>query len=465
MDNKALAPLAVAALLALAHCTGQSSGAPAPDGGLAGSEGGVPADGGAEGGGDAAPAGACTRAAGPGVAHKDTIAADETWKAADGPHVVTFDIKVSKGATLTIEPCAEVRLKSGYGIVVEGNLVAQGTATTPITFDADDPATPWGYLQVFAPGTVKLAYATLSHGGGQTSNSYGMIEARGDQLLAAQPILKVDHVTVSGSASYGVSLRAGGGFTADSQALTITQAKTAPMRIVPRLASNIPAGGYTGNTEDAIVVETEAYGEVNYEDVTFHDRGVPYRIGGDTTLGDLKVGPNHFTLTLEAGVKLAFKKNGVLGAVDSSGTTGVLVANGTLARPVVLTSAATTPAAGDWVGVQLGAVADPGFKLDHVEIRYAGGASQSSGHHCQPNPTVAGQQSLNDDAALAIYHEPSTQYLTSSLVADSAADGVNNAYTGAYFDSKAGNTFMNIASCQVTLPLPATGLCPSQGCP
>ncbi|HSQ64272.1 MAG TPA: hypothetical protein VLM85_13690 [Polyangiaceae bacterium] len=412
-----------------------------------------------------APVSTCAAPAGPGTQHKDAIAADETWKAADGPHIVTFDINVNAGATLTIEPCAEVRIQNGYSIVVEGNLVAEGTATSPIKIGADDPSTPWGDLQVFAPGTMKLAYATVSDGGGQTVNAYGVIEARGDQLQPAQQVLKVDHVTVSNSASYGVSLRAGGAFTVDSQALTIAGSKKAPMRILPRLASNIPSGTYTGNADDAIVVETESYGEVNYEDVTFHDRGVPYRIGGDTTFGDLKVGPNHFTLTLEAGVKLAFKQNGVLGAVEGSSSTGVIVANGTASQPVVFTSAAPAPAAGDWVGIQFGKVVDPGFKLDHVEIRYAGGASQSSGHHCQPNPTVSGQQSLNDDSALAIYHAPASQYLTNSLIADSAADGVDNAYTGTYFDFKPTNTFTNVAGCQVTYPLPTTGLCPNMGCP
>ena len=422
-------------------------------------------NGSADGGADGPPASTCATPSGPGVQHHDTITADETWTAADGPHLVTFGIQVDPGATLTIEPCAEVRLQSGYSIVVEGHLVAEGSAARPITFHADDPAHPWGYLQVFAPGTMKLAYATVSGGGGDTVNGLGMIEARGDQLLPAQEILKLDHVTVAGSASYGVSLRGGGALTKDSQALTITGSGKAAMRILPRLATNIPAGTYTGNTDDAIVVETEAYGEVNYEDVTYHDRGVPYRIGADYTAGDLRVGPQHFTLTLEAGVKLAFKKAGALRAISTAASTGVIVAAGAAGKPVVFTSAAASPAAGDWVGIELGAYADPGFKLDHVEIRYAGGPSQANGHHCQPNPTVTGEQSHNDDAALAIYHQPAREYLTNSVVASSAGDGVNNAYTGQYVDAKPTNTFTDIASCAVSMPLPPTGLCPSSGCP
>ncbi|MBS1149964.1 MAG: Fibronectin type domain protein [Myxococcaceae bacterium] len=430
---------ALLSLLVVSALVGCDSSNPLPDGGSA-----------------------CPAPTGAGVSHNATISADETWKASDGPHTVTFGIKVSKGATLTIEPCATVRLKAGYSIVVEGNLVAEGTATTPIALMPDDAAQPWGFLQVFAPGTIKLAYASVSGGGGETTNAFGMIEARGDQLLPAQEILKLDHVAVTGSASYGVSLRAGGAFTKDSRDVVISGSKKAAMRIVPRLASNLPTGVYTGNTEDAIVVETEAYSEVNVEDVVFHDRGVPYRVGGDVTMGRMVVGPKRFTLTLEAGVTLRFKKDGKLTVTnDQAVSTGLLVIAGTAAKKVVLTSASNPPAAGDWVGIELGKVADPAFKLDHAEIRYAGGPSFASSFHCQPNPTVPGAYSQNEDAALSLYHQPAGAVLTNSLIADSKGVGVNLAYTGAYVDHVPTNTFTNVASCKVSFPRPTVGVCPS----
>ena len=406
----------------------------------------------------------CPAPTGAGVSHSGTISASETWKAADGPHLVTFDVDVSHGATLTIEPCADVRVKAGYTLVVEGTLIAEGTAAKPITLEADDPAKPWGFMQVFAPGTIRLAYATLSNAGAEMTNAYGALEARGDQALPAQEILKVDHVTVRNSVNYGVSLRSGAAFTADSQALTVTGSALEPLRILPRLATNLPTGTYTGNTSDGIRVETESYGDVNVENVTFHDRGVPYFIGGPYTFGELVVGPGAYTLTLEAGVVFKFKKNGGLRAESNNGSTGLIVASGTQAKPVVFTSLEAAPAAGDWRGIELGSV--PGaFAFDHVEVHYAGGASQSSGHHCQPNPAVTGEQSHDDDASLAIYHQPGHAYLTNSLIADSAGDAVDLAYQGSYVDFKPTNTFTNVASCQVTLPLPTAGLCPNQGCP
>lgn len=421
-----------------------------------------------DGGGDAGPVNTCKPAAGPGVKHNASVAADETWTAASGPHIVTFDIKVQKGATLTIEPCAEVRVLGGYTIVVEGNLVAQGIAGSPIRFVADEPSKPWGYIQVFAPGKVSLAYASIDDAGGEPVNAWGALEARGDQLMPAQEILKVEHVTVNRSSNYGVSLRAGGAFTKDSHDLVVQGAKVAPLRILPRLASNIPTGTYTGNALDAIVIETEAYGDVAVEDVTIHDRGVPYRVGADKTFGHLIVMGTAapVTLTVDPGVTLAFKKDGSAALeMDTSGgsspSKGVLVAVGTAEKPIVFTSASTAPAAKDWKGLIFGGMPDSRNRLEYVTVAYAGAPSQASSHHCEPN----GSYSTDEDASISIYGQPASAFVKNSTMKDSGRIGINLAYTGSYVDFIPTNQFVNIPGCKVSTPRPVMGTCPGTPCP
>jgi hypothetical protein len=408
----------------------------------------------------------CAAPTGAGTPHVDAIAANETWTAAGSPHLVTASIKVNAGVTLTIEPCATVKLGGSNHIEVDGTLVAEGTADKPITFAQND-AQPWGYVNVYAPGTISLAYATLTGGGGDETNAYGAIEARGDQTAPAQAILKVRNVTVASSAAYGVSIRAGGAFTADSSALVVTGSKKAPLRINPRLATTVPTGTYTGNGTDAIVVETEAYGDVNVEDVTFHDRGVPYQIGGEKTVGTFKVGGGSAlsTLTIDPNVSFRFIKGGVL-HVDtgstSSAATGALVAKGSATQPIVFTSAATPPAAGDWVGLDFGNVPSATDKLDHIEVHYAGADPQANGFHCMPNGTV----STNEDAAISIYGQPTAGMITNSLFADIAGAGINLAYKGTAVDFLTGNTFTNVTGCKVTTPKDLSGSCPtSSPCP
>lgn len=417
------------------------------------------------GGGGSAPVNECKAPAGPGVEHSGTIAADETWRAEDGPHIVTFGIDVADGAKLTIEPCAQVRVRAGYSIVVEGSLVAEGTATRPIELVADDPAQPWGFLQVFAPGTMSLAYASIDDAGGEPTNAYAAIEARGDQLLPAQEVLHVDHVTVNRSSNYGVSLRAGGAFTKDSHDLVVTGSKKAPLRILPRLASNVPTGTYTGNALDAIVVETESYGDVTLEDVTLHDRGVPYRIGGEVTMGGFVVRGESapVTLTIEPGVVMSFVESDAAWLEIDNGTAGAaLVAAGTADEPIVFTSASATPAAGDWVGVVFDGVPDPKSVLDHVEIRFAGGPSYADSHHCEPD----GKFSIDENAAVSFYGQPATQLVTNTLVSDSGRIGINLAYDGSFVDFAPGNEFVNVPGCKVSWPRNPDGSCPaSSPCP
>ena len=71
----------------------------------------------------------CAEPTGAGVTHSDTITADETWRAEDGPHLVPSGVAVR--ATVTIEPCAVVRVGEGASItigdsVTAGRVVARG---------------------------------------------------------------------------------------------------------------------------------------------------------------------------------------------------------------------------------------------------------------------------------------------------------------------------------------------------
>jgi len=412
---------------------------------------------GGKGGEDTGVVSECEATTGLGVQHEGAIDTDETWSAADSPHLVTSGVQVEPGARLEIEPCAEVRVAPAVSLVIDGELVAEGTASRPIVVTADDAGQPWGFLQVFAPGTARLTYVTLEGGGGETVNSWGALEARGDQELPAQEVLSVDHVTVLGSAAYGVSLRAGAAFTADSRDLVVTGSALAPLRILPRLGTNVPEGDYTGNGTDAIVIATEAYGDVGLEDVTLHDRGVPYHVGDSVTQGLLRVRgeSSAVTLTLDPGVTLAFAAGGRL-EVDSDGPGAALVAAGTSEAPVVFTSAVEPPSAGDWVGLVFDGVPAARSRLEHAELRHAGGPSMADGFHCEPD----GSYSTDEDTAVSIYGEPASAFITDSLVEDSGRIGVNLAYHGETVDFAATNTFTDVPGCDVSWPRDNDGNCP-----
>ncbi|MBI4356260.1 MAG: right-handed parallel beta-helix repeat-containing protein, partial [Candidatus Omnitrophica bacterium] len=98
-----------------------------------------------------------------------TIATDTTWTLAGSPYIITADVTVPSGVTLTLEPGVEVR-SNGPSLMVNGILNAQGTATQPITFTANQ-ATPspgaWGGVQLVDVGASgsQLAFCVIEYAG------------------------------------------------------------------------------------------------------------------------------------------------------------------------------------------------------------------------------------------------------------------------------------------------------------
>lgn len=92
-----------------------------------------------------------------------TITTDTTWAA--GVYVVTGNLAIAPGVTLTLEPDVEVRFNDVW-LWVRGHLQAEGMAGQPITFtsSAVTPAAgDWFYIQV--DGSASLRHCTVAYGG------------------------------------------------------------------------------------------------------------------------------------------------------------------------------------------------------------------------------------------------------------------------------------------------------------
>jgi hypothetical protein len=395
----------------------------------------------------------CPTPSGSGTTHSGSVSADTTWAAADSPHVITSAISVAKAATLTIEPCAEVRIKA-TGITVDGKLVARGTSTKPITITADD-ATPFSYVRSF--GSMDFENVTLKNGGATNDpNGLGVIDARGDSSLPPQALLRMVNVTIDGSQQWGVSLREGALFTTDSSGLTIKNAAMGAVRAEAPLAGSVPSGTYTGNGHDEITVIANV--PIDHDSI-WKARGVAYRIGDRSGNGnDMRVGSPYVpaslaTLTIESGVVVAVSPGGrILLNYNSNGTTGALNATG-----ATFTSAAASPAAGDWVGLYFGSVPASTTRLDNVRVEYAGGPSFARSYHCD----LTGGLNEAEDAAIIILAEPSSAFVTNSTIVSSAGYGIDRGWSGSQLDFMATNTFQAVAKCKQSYPRSSTGSCPA----
>ncbi len=74
-----------------------------------------------------------------GAAHAQTnitapITVNTVWRAGDGPFVLSGDVRVQNGASLTIEPGAVLYMGAGSALTVQaGTLVVDGTAAQRVT--------------------------------------------------------------------------------------------------------------------------------------------------------------------------------------------------------------------------------------------------------------------------------------------------------------------------------------------
>ena len=120
------------------------------------------------------------------------IDSDTTWSPATcDPYIVTGNLSVQSGATLNIQPGTTVKFDSSKVLAVQGTLVAQGTAASPIAFTSNltSPAKgDWGYIHFADPSTDAafdgdgnytggsiIQYAVIKYAGGASVSWRGAL--------------------------------------------------------------------------------------------------------------------------------------------------------------------------------------------------------------------------------------------------------------------------------------------------
>ncbi|MBX3229689.1 MAG: hypothetical protein KIT84_05090 [Labilithrix sp.] len=458
MMNRALRSLPLLGLLAVVACEDdRSAGAPP---GL----GAVPVT--------SPPAIACTAPTSGPTFHKGDVGPNELWRADESPHIVEYDVNVRDGATLTIEPCAEVQLAKKAHIQVaqpltpnSGTLIAEGAADRPIRFTAKD-GERWSSLVVRAPGTMRLAHVTIEGGGGGDFEQEASLVATGDGVDGWDPLVFVDHVTIVRSLGAGAWLQRGSTFIAGSRDLTIRESGSEehpyPIEIEDATIDALPTGSYTGNRRDEILLEPkggQTGGTGLLADATLHDRGVPYRVGrsrGTSFIIGGRTDDKLVTLTIEPGVTMKFEKDGSLKVQHFAVTkpsTAALRALGAADRPIVFRSAADAPAPGDWQGIRFNGIPDAANALDHVRVEHAGGDCGCILNTCSSIERHEG--------AVIFTSPPATAFITNSTFAQSGGHGITQGFDGEFVDFLPTNEFNDLAGCRQTKPRSKVAACES----
>jgi hypothetical protein len=320
-----------------------------------------------------------------GTHHSGTIAAPETWTAAESPHVVDSDLYVE--AILTLQPGAVVLVADGATIAVgtrsPAGIVARGRADSVITFSALN-ATPgpgaWNgvlFRANTAPDGSLLRHCVVEYAGG------------GGYLVRCEAgRVDVDSSEFRSSSGSGVSAT-GNGLGSLSYSAFSACARF-PVSLSPGLVSALGAGNaFNDNNRNAVEIPG---GTVAATD-TWSNLGFPYAITATLTVAD----STNPLLYLAPGCSLLFADSAKLRV--GLGKPGALRADGTYGR-VVFGPLAAGP--GQWRGLEFWEETDPiRTILNYCSIEGAG-AGNSAAVTCYAEALIANTK-IAGNAATGIY--------------------------------------------------------------
>ena len=366
---------------------------------------------------------ACGTENGTVVTHAADITADETWAGAGTVHLVTAPIAIVAPATVTVQPCAIVKLSGGAGIDIRGDLAGGGIAKLVsagndpnigrVVFETADASGPaWGRLRgVNKNSIIELSHTDISGGGNVGGSQLNAVISMNGSSVLPDATLKVVDVFIDAPAGVGIYF-SDAAFTSDSDGLEI-QADIDSTIAMPAMAlGSVPANAraYKSVAEIKVVENANIFDNLTISTILpIHFKTDGVHVGG---LAPTFV--QNVTLTLNAGVTLMFE--GLTGPPmvvfgDLGQTTdknAALVVRGTPGGPVLFTSGKATPAPGDWAGLWL--ATSNGSQIDNAIIEFAGGDANVGPQSCGPfDPSIV--QRARNTAALLVGDGTDQQYV------------------------------------------------------
>lgn len=306
-----------------------------------------------------------------------TLSQNEVWTSAGSPYLVSTNLIIPLGLTLTIQEGVEVRFAYRVGIQVDGNLDVAGTAMSPVILTADDAAPAINDWNGIAANT-STSVVTLDHATVQWASN-ALSFANGGTGLITNSVLQNNRYGVFISHNSSPVIDGNNTITGNQYGLFVTSISTTIANTKPVLRANavhnnvfynyyttssgVSAGQVlldaTGNwwgSSDIEQIRSKIYDYTNATSSPVVDfsgfldmtGGMPVYSGSSLSgiisgqqslavdnylvLGNVTV-PAGSHLTLTEGTVLTFSSDDLVLAVE-----GELSINGTAGSPVVLTS-------------------------------------------------------------------------------------------------------------------------------
>lgn len=139
------------------------------------------------------------------------VSSDTTWSVEGSPYIVTGNVLVNSGVTLTIEAGVTVKFDAGKILQNKGVFIARGTSNNKITFTSNQSspsAGDWGYLD-FSNETIDASYDSNGNYSSGTILEYVDILYSGGTggigaINVTNSAIHLNNVNVQNNANYGI---------------------------------------------------------------------------------------------------------------------------------------------------------------------------------------------------------------------------------------------------------------------
>ncbi|MEN0066951.1 MAG: right-handed parallel beta-helix repeat-containing protein [Myxococcota bacterium] len=301
------------------------------------------------------------------VAISGTIDGKTVWRCTNVPYVISSSLTVT--GSLSVDPGVTIQMTKDSALIVEksGDLDMAGTSADPIrVMGPTNTAGEWvGIIVRETAGPVSLINV-LVRGAGAPGTSFGITDSERAAVIVFNEA-KIIGTQIEDSSAHGIRF-AREGRANEFETNAITNTAWNPIRIEANQVGSL-SGSHTFTPDAKIEVDPELLDT----SATWEPLGAPYVVGlaggGSLEVGVPSSDPP--LLTLAPGVRIEFAPKTSFKIGNAGG--GGLIARGTEALPIILTSALEEPAPGDWSGLLFASlVQEDQAELSYVTIEYAG---------------------------------------------------------------------------------------------
>ncbi|MCD4820318.1 MAG: right-handed parallel beta-helix repeat-containing protein [Candidatus Cloacimonetes bacterium] len=338
----------------------------------------------------------------------------EIWTLSDSPHIITGNVTVTDGETLTIEPDCIVKFDNDLYIQIQGALIADGKSDSLITFTSNQTIQAkgdWRYIYFNGAdvGSI-LDYCDITYGGNFTASVY---------ITGSGTNVSISNCNVTESNTNGIFVDNGSLSTISD--CSISNCYKYPISLYANCAGNISGSmNFVNNGPVTPIYDNYDGIKISANNVNFNSTwqniGFPFFINGDITIID------GVALTIEPGCDLRFNGNYQIQVL------GTLIANGTLADSITFTSNQIAPDKGDWKYIYFND-ADTGSILNYCNISYGGSNSGELYIHNSGSNVTISNCNIDNSGSSGIYiHSSSTPSIADCKIENNTTYGIYSYY-------------------------------------